>query len=137
MFYASDFFEFFVWISIACAIFKNCSACGNFTDFQENGPLNLTLLYFDGLSSGDLTWAMTQLSKWNQSVVEEICISKHIFSRHLFNIFNDTYIFFMTRSAPSVFNYYTLIYNLRNHYYDLVVVFPWISNILMGQVSID
>lgn len=59
----------------SCAVWKNCSACENYTAFIPNGPLNSSLTYFDGVSSNDLTYAMTALSYWNQTVIEEICES--------------------------------------------------------------
>jgi len=61
--------------------------CENATAYVEGGPLNSTLTFFDGLSSTDLTYAMTKLSQWNQTVVEEICESKSLVVFQMYTIF--------------------------------------------------
>lgn len=57
----------------SCAVWKNCSACENYTAYVQNGVLNSSLTFFNGLSSNSLTYAMSTLSYWNQTIIEEIC----------------------------------------------------------------
>ncbi|XP_066929914.1 uncharacterized protein [Clytia hemisphaerica] len=61
----------------SCPVWKNCTSCNGTQIFQEGGALNMTLTYFDGLSANDLSWAMEQLSRWNQSVIETICYTAY------------------------------------------------------------